>query len=161
MQPVAGPPPGDIIMTGENGLITLQQSKAAVGLRTDDIVSRSIEIVRRRIDETGVAEPSIARQGADRIVIELPGVQDPDRLKRLLGTTAKMSFRLVDTRASVEGAVRGRVPPEDELLYEDSKAGTHVPHLVQRRVAVAGDRLVQASSGFDSALWRIDRQFPF
>ena len=111
LQPVAGPPPGDyVILTGESGRITLQQSRAAVGLRTDDIVTRSIEIVRRRIDETGVAEPSIARQGADRIVIELPGVQDPDRLKRLLGTTAKMSFRLVDTRASVDGALRGRAP---------------------------------------------------
>jgi protein-export membrane protein SecD len=106
-------------------------------------------IIRRRIDQTGVSEPTIARQGSDRIVIQLPGVQDPDRLKRLLGTTAKMTFRLVDVSGNVQAAVQGRVPPDDELLYETEKSGTQNPFLVQRRVAVAGDRLTQAAAGFD------------
>ncbi len=132
-----------------NGGLMLKPDEAALKGRTDDILQRSIEIIRRRVDETGVSEPTIARQGSDRIIVELPGVQDPDRLKRLLGTTAKMTFRLVDVTANAADATKGRAPPDDELLYEADKAGTQVPYLVQRRVAVAGDRLTQASSGFD------------
>ena len=131
------------------GALSLKAEDAALKGRTDDVLQRSIEIIRRRIDQTGVSEPTIARQGSDRIIVELPGVQDPDRLKRLLGTTAKMTFRLVDVSADPADATRGRVPLEDELLYETAKTGTQTPYLVQRRVAVAGDRLTQAGSGFD------------
>src|SRR5262245_39054294 len=141
LQPIAGPNFSDYtITTGRDGSIILQPSAKALAGRTDDILTRSIEIVRRRIDQTGVAEPTIARQGSDRIVIELPGVQDPDRLKRLLGTTAKMTFRLVDTNAHVDAAGKGPVPPEDEVLFEDGPRG-HIPYVVQRRVAVAGEHL--------------------
>ncbi len=134
------------IVENGGGTLTLNPQEAALKGRTDDILQRSIEIVRRRIDETGVSEPTIARQGTDRIIIELPGVQDPDRLKRLLGTTAKMTFRMVDVNAA---NARGSVPPEDELLYEVDKRGEKTPFMVQRHVAVAGDRLSQARAGFD------------
>jgi SecD/SecF fusion protein len=137
------------IVDNGGGALSLKAEEAALKGRTDDVLQRSIEIIRRRIDQTGVSEPTIARQGSDRIIVELPGVQDPDRLKRLLGTTAKMTFRLVDVSADPADATRGRVPPEDELLYETAKTGTQTPYLVQRRVAVAGDRLTQAGSGFD------------
>jgi SecD/SecF fusion protein len=137
------------VTEGGNGALTLKPEEAALRGRTDDVVTRTIEIVRRRIDQTGVAEPSIQKQGTDRIIVELAGVQDPDRIKTLLGTTAKMTFRLVDTTAQVPANAQGRVPPEDELLYEVDKTGTQVPYLVQRRVAVAGDRLTSASSAFD------------
>jgi SecD/SecF fusion protein len=145
----SGLAPDYTIIDNGGGTLSLKAEEAALKGRIDDVLQRSIEIIRRRIDQTGVSEPTIARQGSDRIIVELPGVQDPDRLKRLLGTTAKMTFRLVDVTASAADAVRGRVPPEDELLYETDKAGNQTPYLVQRRVAVAGDRLTQAASGFD------------
>ena len=110
--------PDYTIVESGGGALSLKPEEAALKGRTDDVLQRSIEIIRRRIDQTGVSDPPIARQGSDRIIVELPGVQDPDRLKRLLGTTAKMSFRMVDTNANIADAARGRVPPEDELLYE-------------------------------------------
>ena len=110
-------------------------------------VNQSIEIVRRRIDETGVREPAIQRQGADRILVQLPGVKDPERIKRLLGKTAKMNFRLVDQSMSAEQARRGRPPPGSELLPADNEVGPDgepVQYLVRKRVMVGGDTLVDA-----------------
>jgi SecD/SecF fusion protein len=151
LQPIVGTgaSPDYTIADNGSGTQVLTPNQAALQARTDDILTRSVEIIRRRVDETGVSEPTIERQGSDRIIVELPGVQDPDRLKRLLGTTAKMTFRLVDTTANPADAAPGRIPPEDELLHETEKNGTQTPYLVQRRVAVDGDRLTQASSGFD------------
>ncbi len=151
LQPIigTGAAPDYTVAQSSNGALVLNPNQAALQGRSDDILTRSIEIIRRRVDQTGVSEPTIARQGSDRIVVELPGVQDPDRLKRLLGTTAKMTFRLVDTSAPPEDMQPGRAPPEDELLFEVEKNGQQTPFLVQRRVAVDGDRLTQASSGFD------------
>src|SRR4029450_1181403 len=114
------------------------------------IVNQSIEVVRRRIDELGTREPSIQQQGTDRILVQVPGLKDPQQLKTILSTTAKMTFRLVDSNGNIQQALQGRVPADDELLYEEGKAGQpQVPYLVQRRVMVSGDRLRSASSGFD------------
>ena len=114
------------------------------------IVNQSIEVVRRRIDELGTREPTIQQQGTERILVQVPGLKDPQQLKTILSTTAKMTFRLVDTQSNVQNAVQGRVPADDELLYEDGPTGQPaVPYLVQRRVMVSGDRLRNASSGFD------------
>ncbi len=87
------------------------------------IVSQSIEVVRRRIDALGTREPTIQQQGEDRILVQVPGLKNPEELKRVLSTTAKMTFRLVDVTGNVEDALKGRVPPDDELLYEQDKAG--------------------------------------
>jgi preprotein translocase subunit SecD len=115
----------------------------------DRALVQSIEIVRRRIDETGTREPTIQRQGKNRIVVQLPGIDDPDRIKSLLGKTAKLTFQMVDIQASVEDALAGRVPPGSRLLPgEDPQTGpSH--YVVRRRIMVSGDRLVDASSGFD------------
>jgi SecD/SecF fusion protein len=152
LQPVLGPVGAqDFTLTDlDGGRIALNPNENQAKARTQDIVQRSIEIIRRRIDETGVTEPTIAPTGADRITIELPGVQDPERLRRLLGTTAKMSFRMVDPTGDTAQALRGIVPPEDELLYEDGPQGQKVPYLIERRVSVAGEHLTQATAGFDS-----------
>ena len=74
-------------------------------------VLQSIEIIRRRIDEVGTNEPLIQRQGKDRVLVQLPGLEDPERIKRLLGKTARMNFRLVNETASIDDAMAGRVPP--------------------------------------------------
>ena len=88
------------------------------------IVGQSIEVVRRRIDELGTREPTIEQQGDDRILVQVPGLKDPEELKRILSTTAKMTFRLVDSNANIQQAVQGRVPAEDELLYEQGSDRT-------------------------------------
>jgi protein-export membrane protein SecD len=114
------------------------------------IVAQSIEVVRRRIDELGTREPTIQQQGEDRILVQVPGLKNPEELKTLLSTTAKLSFRLVDMNGNIQEAQAGRVPPDDELLYEQDRTGNNtVAYLVQRRVMVSGDRLESASSGFD------------
>lgn len=132
------------------GNFTFKISPAYLRQMQTQIVGQSIEVVRRRIDALGTREPTIQQQGDDRILVQVPGLKNPEELKRVLSTTAKMSFRLVDPAASLQDALSGRVPPDDELLYEQDKTGKQtVPYLVQRQVMVSGDRLEQASSGFD------------
>jgi protein-export membrane protein SecD len=152
-------PPGTFLGLGSaeydltddgQGNFTLRMSQAYQRQMQVQIVSQSIEVVRRRIDALGTREPTIQQQGDDRILVQVPGLKNPEELKRVLSTTAKMTFRMVDVNGSIEDAVKGRVPPEDELLYEQTKTGQPgMPFLVQRRVLVSGDRLEQASSGFD------------
>ena len=134
-------------MTVSGNRFTIVLTEQTVRDVKTSAVNQSIEIVRRRIDETGVREPAIQRQGADRILVQLPGVKDPERIKRLLGKTAKMNFRLVDQSMSAEQARRGRPPPGSELLPADNETGPDgqpVQYLVRKRVMVSGDTLVDA-----------------
>ena len=101
-------------------------------------VTQSIEIIRRRIDGLGVTEPSIQRQGEKRILLEVPGLDNPQRLKDLLGQTAKLNFRMVDTSISASEAIRTRVPSRSEVLYDKDL----VPWLVNKKVLVSGERLI-------------------
>ncbi|MAF47078.1 MAG: protein translocase subunit SecD [Rhodospirillales bacterium] len=137
----------------EGNRITLRFGEKEIRDQRVAAVEQSIEIVRRRIDETGTKEPTIQQQGDDRILLQLPGVDDPERVKRLLGRTAKMTFHLLDNRGSMDDALRGRVPPGAMLLPSaDSTRGPNSPsqYLVRRRVAVSGDRLVDSQPSFDS-----------
>src|SRR5207245_8838270 len=93
------------------------QSRALARPRAD-AVRQGVETIRNRVDQFGVAEPTITRQGDDRILIQLPGVQDPERAKALIGKTALLEFKLVDEKADVEAAVQGRVPEGAEVLYQ-------------------------------------------
>ncbi|MEA1937763.1 MAG: protein translocase subunit SecD [Pseudomonadota bacterium] len=110
-------------------------------------VDTSIEIVRNRIDETGTREPIIQRQGRDRILIQLPGIDDPERVKRLIGKTAKLSFHLVDETADLVAALDGRVPPDCMLLNQrDTEMEPQL--LIKKRVYVSGEQLVDAAMTF-------------
>src|SRR5450756_2430548 len=129
------------------GLIRLTVPPAAITERVRQSVEQSIQIVERRVNELGTVEPLIQRQGTDRILVQVPGLQDPTQLKKLLGQTAKLDFRMVDTGASPEQAVQGRTPPEDDLLYSASQPQT--PYLVEKRVLVSGGDLTDAQPGFD------------
>ena len=111
-------------------------------------VGQSIEVVRRRIDEMGTREPTIERQGDQRILVQVPGLANPDRLKELLGKTAKMTFQLVDETGDVAQAQRGIVPIGDELLPQEGPEGMP-PLLIQKRVMVSGDRLTNAAATFN------------
>ncbi len=142
------------VTVDDNGEATLKLTEVALRDRARSAIEQSIEIVRRRIDETGVSEPTIQRQGEDRILVQLPGIDDPDRIKRLLGKTAKLAFRLVDTKASVAEAERGRIPPGSELLPGDDPTdlgpdGKPRKYVVRKRVMVSGEMLVDAQPGFD------------
>ncbi len=117
--------------------------------RQDEIkrfaLQQNITTLRNRVNALGVAEPSIQRQGERRIVVQLPGAQDPSRLKDLLGATATLEYRLVDGDNSVEDAVNGRVPVGSALYRERDGR----PILLRRRVIVTGDQITDASAGFD------------
>ena len=112
----------------------------------DFALEQNITTLRNRVNALGIAEPSIARHGDRRIVVQLPGAQDPGRLKEILGATATLEYRLVDTENSVADAVAGRVPVGSKLYRE--RNGT--PVLLKRRVIVTGDQITDASAGFDN-----------
>ena len=108
-------------------------------------LQQNMTTLRNRVNELGVAEPVIQQQGDDRIVVQLPGIQDTARAKDILGTTATLEYRLVDTEHDVQKAVDGRVPIGSRLYYE--KNGN--PILLDRRIIVTGDQIVDAKSGLD------------
>ena len=129
-----------------NGRIVMHMTDAYKNQTQTEIVNQSIEVVRRRIDELGTKEPSIEQQGKDRIVVQVPGLDDPNDLIKLLQTTAKMTFQLVDESADIGQAIKGSVPIGDELLPVDSgsKNIPMPPLVVEKRILVAGDRLKTA-----------------
>src|SRR3546814_5794142 len=97
------------------------------------------EVIRKRIDEMGTKEPTIIRQGANRIVVQVPGLQDPEALKSLLGKTAKLEFKLVDCTADPADLANGRAPVGSEILpYPTNPSG--VPYIaVKRQVMISGE----------------------
>jgi protein-export membrane protein SecD len=140
--------------------------KMTEGYRTQlqsEIVKQSIEVVRRRIDALGTREPTIEQQGSDRILVQVPGLSDPDRLIALLGKTAKMTFQMVDDHADLDQAQKGNVPIGSELLFEDNPlpGGKPIPIVVEKRVVVAGDRLTGARQDYDSQSGQPDVAFSF
>ena len=135
------------ISSEADGLIRLTVTEPAVIERVRQSVEQSIQIIERRVNELGTVEPLIQRQGTDRVLVQVPGLQDPTRLKELLGKTAKLDFRMVDTSMSPEQALQGRAPAESEILYSTSQPKT--PYLVERRVLVSGAELTDAQPGFD------------
>ncbi|MBE0469133.1 MAG: protein translocase subunit SecD [Methyloprofundus sp.] len=109
-------------------------------------LAQNITTLRNRVNELGVSEPVIQQQGDSRIVVQLPGVQDTTQAKEILGTTATLEYRKVDTEHDVQDALAGRIPAGSSLYYErDSKA----PVLLKRQVIITGDQIVDASSGLD------------
>jgi preprotein translocase subunit SecD len=130
------------------GLIRLTVSEPAILERTRQVVDQSVEIIERRVNAMGLVEPSIQRQGVDRVLVQVPGLGNPEELIKVIGTTAKLTFRLVDTSVSVEQALAGRPPPESEIVY-GSKAENRVPYLLDKRAIVSGEELTDAQPGFD------------
>ncbi|WP_407332346.1 protein translocase subunit SecD [Enterovibrio sp. 27052020O] len=108
-------------------------------------VNQNITILRNRVNELGVAEPLVQRQGSSRIVVELPGVQDTARAKEILGATATLEFREVDDSADLAAAAAGRVPPGSEVKY--TRDGR--PAVLKKRVILGGSSITDASSSFD------------
>ena len=130
---------------GEGGAVTVQLSPTQIKQRQDFAIQQNITTLRNRVDELGVAEPIVARQGIDRIVVQLPGVQDPNEALRVLGATATLEFRLVDNEGDVALADRTKRAPLGSKLYY-SREGQ--PVLLKREMIVSGEQLTDASSGF-------------
>jgi preprotein translocase subunit SecD len=129
------------------GLIRLSVPQAAITERIRQAVEQSIQIVERRVNELGTVEPLIQRQGVDRILVQVPGLQDPTRLKELLGKTAKLDFRMVDLTVPADQAQQGRVPPDSEVLM--SSTAPKIPYVIKKQVLVSGGDLTDAQPGFD------------
>jgi preprotein translocase subunit SecD len=136
------------IASSGDRILRLAPSEAAIDAHVRQAVQQSIQIVERRVNELGTVEPTVQSEGSDRIVVEVPGLQDPTRLKQLLGKTAKLTFQLIDLSTLAERALQGRAPPETEVLY-DAKHKPPIPYLVEKRVAVSGEDLSDAQPGFD------------
>ena len=132
----------------QSGVLTAALTDEGVQYRISTAVTQSIEVVRRRVDELGTTEPVIQRQGEDRIMVQVPGLGDPQRLKELLNQTAKLTFQLVDQSENAEQVARGgRVPPGSQLLYTTDTPPQ--PILVRNQVMVSGENLTDAQAGFD------------
>lgn len=127
--------------------IVLTLTDAGINARLSRAVDRSIEIVRRRVDELGTTEPLIQRQGSDRVLVQVPGLQDPAHLKDILGKTAKLEFRLVDPTISAQQALATRPPADSDVLPSQENPGQSF--VVQKQVMVSGEDLTDAQPSFD------------
>jgi preprotein translocase subunit SecD len=132
-------------ITENAGLITLSPSDAALAERVRQAVDQSIQIIERRVNELGLVEPTIQREGAFRILVQVPGLQDPSRLKEILGKTAKLDFRMVDQSMTAEQATATHPPADSEIL--DGEGGAK--YVIEKRPLVSGGDLVDAQPGFD------------
>lgn len=132
------------VSEGDDGEIVIRYTDVALNQMKAKVVDQSIEIVRRRIDELGTKEPVIQRQGSDRIVVQLPGLQNPEYVKTLLGKTAKMSFHMVDSRSTAADARRGKLSSASRLV-NGSEGETYV---ISRKPVVGGENLIDAQPSF-------------
>lgn len=130
-----------------DGRISVILTDEGILARRTSAVQQSIEIVRRRVDEMGTREPSIQRQGTDRILVQVPGLQDPQQLRDMLGTTAKLTFHLVDVTVSADDILRGRAPPGTIILPMVDNPAALVA--IRRRAMVSGENLIDAQPSFN------------
>ena len=133
----------------DSSTVVLTPTQAGLDNAVDQAMDVAKEVIDRRINEMGTREPTIIRQGANRIVVQVPGLQDPGELKDLLGKTAKLEFKLVDYTADPAEVAQGRAPVGSEILpYPDNPTGMPVI-AVKRQVMVSGEELTDAQQGFD------------
>ncbi len=124
-------------------------TSAGLDNAVDNAMDTATDVIRRRIDEMGTREPTIIRQGDTRIVVQVPGLEDPEALKELLGKTAKLEFKLVDFEADPNAVAEGRPPVGSQIFpYPDNPAG--LPNIAVKRLGgISGDKLTDAGQGFD------------
>lgn len=151
----------DSILKSDQSLVGLQISETRVGENfglsatvleqqlielQQTALKQNITTLRNRVNEIGVAEPIIQQQGADRVVVQLPGVQDTVQAKKIIGATATLEYRAVDEQNDAFTAAQtGRIPPESRMYSDNNQQ----PILLKKRLIVSGDQLIGASSGFD------------
>jgi len=137
------------------GRVVLAMRPQEIASQRESFVRQGLETIRNRVDQFGVAEPSIQAQGDNRILVQLPGVQDPDRAKALIGKTALLEFKLVDDRVEpMQAAAGAPLPPDDELLYErrtdpETKQERRIPIVVKRKAMLTGADVADAEVRLD------------
>ncbi len=136
------------------GRVVLAMRPREVTAQREWFIKQGLETIRNRVDQFGVAEPSIQQQGDNRILVQLPGVQDPERAKALIGKTALLEFKLVNESASVEQAVAGQVPPGSELVYQrrvdkETKEERKTPFVVEKKAHLTGADVANARVSID------------
>lgn len=140
-------------VTGENGTLRMVMSSASIREARLMVVEQSIEIVRRRVDETGTREPIIQRQGDSRILLQVPGLQDPEHLKRMLGKTAKLTFHLVDETVQPRSLQEPGLPAGSKILPVEGSDAQHQAYVaVDRRPMLAGDMLQKAAATYEQGM---------
>ena len=143
-----GQPVDEFEMTvSDDGLVRFAYTEQGLDDRMAHIVQQSIEVIRRRVDELGTTEPNIQRQGTDRILVEAPGENDPERLKDVVGQTAQMTFHMVDVSMSGEQAMQSRPPVGTVVLM--SVDDPPLPYLLEEAPLLSGEDLVDAQVSFD------------
>jgi preprotein translocase subunit SecD len=136
------------VVDGSRFVIT--QTEAGLELAVDNAMESATEVVRKRIDALGTREPTIIRQGDERIVVQVPGLQNPQQLKDLLGQTAELEFKLVDQTALQSDIAQGIAPPGSEIVpYASTASGAGTSIAVKRLGGVRGDSLTNAQQSFD------------
>jgi protein-export membrane protein SecD len=135
------------LQIADDGQVTARYGDEALKKLKSTVVDQSIEVIRKRIDETGTKEPTIIREGEDRIVVQLPGVKDPEYIKTVIGTTAKMTFQMVDENAMATG----QPAPGDEVLpVTDARTNGEQKLIVQKQILIHGENLVDAQQTFEN-----------
>ena len=129
--------------------VVLTPTAAGTTQALKDAMSVARDVVRRRIDPSGTKEITVITEGGNRILVEVPGVEDPEQLKRLIGQTARLEFKLVDLEASPQDVLQGRAPPGSEVLPYPDNPGGYPMIAVKRRVMVSGDQLTNAQQGYN------------
>jgi preprotein translocase subunit SecD len=136
----------DLLFTEESGLVILaSMSDNKLAETRDYAVKQNITIIRNRVNQLGVAEPIVQKQGLDRIVVQLPGIQDTARAKEILNATATLEFRSVDLDHDVRDAISGRVPAGSELINDQQGR----PQLLDKKIILTGNHIIDANSSAD------------
>jgi protein-export membrane protein SecD len=137
----------EVTREGDNRVV-LTVTDAGLAHRITSAVEASIETIRRRVDALGTTEPSIQREGRNRVLVQVPGISDVERLKSLIGETGKLEFKLVDPAVDAgQAAISKQVPAGDELAYSNDTPP--VPYVLKSQVLLTGENLENASPGFD------------
>lgn len=131
----------------EPGLLRFSLTDEGINYRVGTAVDQSVEVVNRRVNELGTTEPIIQRQGTDRILVQVPGLEDPQRLKDILGQTAKLTFQMVDQSMPAQEALNGRAPAGTTVMMSNDES--QIPYIIENRVIVSGENLVDAQTSFD------------
>ncbi len=137
------------VAKGDDNQITLTISDVGLNQRMGAAIQASIETIRRRVDQLGTTEPVIQREGRNRILVQVPGIQDVERLKNLIGETGKLEFKMVDPSADAsQAATNKQVPTGDVLAYGEETPPA--PYVLKDEVLLTGQNLVDAQASFDS-----------
>ena len=144
----------DVARQGDDG-VSLTITEVGLTHRMGSAIQASIETIRRRVDAFGTTEPSIQREGRNRVLVQVPGIQDVERLKKLIGETGKLEFKLVDPSVNAAQVAESKqVPIGDELVFGNPPSGSppgtaQIPYVLKSQVLVSGQNLVDAQPGFD------------